>query len=104
MRSSLSEAEPRVDFFWVFLPMFSIPVSSKPISIRMPALWELRQSHRSVAGLWKDFNRIDEIHNIEEVVEPDKENNRTYEKLLPIFDLAADYQAKISESLHNLEL
>jgi len=55
-------------------------------------------------GLWKDFNRIDEVHKIEEVVEPDRENNRAYEKLLPIFDLATDYQARISESLHNLEL
>ena len=55
-------------------------------------------------GLWKDFNRIDEIHKIEELVEPVKENNRVYEKLLPIFDLAADYQARISDSLHNLNL
>jgi len=54
--------------------------------------------------LWNDFNRIDEIHKVENVVEPDKENNQVYEKLLPIFDLAADYQARISESLHNLEL
>jgi len=53
--------------------------------------------------LWEDFNRIDDVHKIEDVVEPDKENNRIYEKLLPIFDLAADYQARISESLHNLE-
>ena len=54
--------------------------------------------------LWKDFNRIDEIHKVENIVEPDKENNRIYEKLLPIFDLAADYQARIGESLRTLEL
>jgi xylulokinase len=54
--------------------------------------------------LWKDFYRIDEIHKIEDVIDPNKENNRVYEKLLPIFDLAADYQCKISESLHNLDL
>lgn len=55
-------------------------------------------------GLWDSFSRIDEIHKIEEMVEPDKENNWVYEKLLPIFDLAADYQSKISESLHTLEI
>jgi xylulokinase len=54
--------------------------------------------------LWDSFNRIDEIHKIEEMVEPDKENNRVYEKLLPIFKLAADYQSRISESLHHLEI
>jgi xylulokinase len=53
--------------------------------------------------LWDSFNRIDEIHKIEEVVEPNKGNNQVYEKLLPIFDLAADNQARISELLHNLE-
>ena len=54
--------------------------------------------------LWEDFNRIDEIHKVEDVVEPDKANNQVYEKLLPIFDIAGDYQARISEALHNLEL
>jgi len=54
-------------------------------------------------GLWDSFNRIDGIHKIEDVVEPNGENNLVYEKLLPIFDLASDYQARISESLHNLE-
>ena len=55
-------------------------------------------------GIWEDFNRIDEIHKIENVVEPNSENNRVYEKLLPIFEQAAEFQARISESLHNLEI
>lgn len=54
--------------------------------------------------LWENFNQIDEIHKVEDVVEPDKDNNLVYEKLLPIFDLAADYQSRISEALHNLDL
>jgi xylulokinase len=55
-------------------------------------------------GLWDSFNRIDEIHQIEELVEPDPEKNRVYEKLLPVFDLAAEYQSRISEMLHGIEL
>jgi xylulokinase len=55
-------------------------------------------------GLWKDFDKIDEIHETVEVVEPDKENNLKYEKLLPVFDLAATYQAKISDALREIEL
>jgi hypothetical protein len=37
-------------------------------------------------------------------VEPDKDNNRKYEKLLPIFALSAEYQAKISDALREIKL
>jgi len=55
-------------------------------------------------GLWRDFERVDEIHEIVEVVEPDPENNRKYEALLPVFELAAQYQAKISDMLRNADI
>jgi len=51
------------------------------------------------SGLWADFSRIDEIHKVDEQVEPNKENNLTYEKLLPVFDLASGYLAKVSDAL-----
>ncbi|MEO8355491.1 MAG: FGGY-family carbohydrate kinase [Chloroflexota bacterium] len=53
-------------------------------------------------GLWESFEQIDAIHKTVEVVEPDKENNCKYEKLLPVFDLAAEYQAKISDALREV--
>lgn len=56
------------------------------------------------AGLWADFGKIDEIHQTVELVEPQHENNQKYEKLLPIFAEATEYQARISEKLHGLEL
>jgi xylulokinase len=55
-------------------------------------------------GLWPSFEKIDEIHKIVEVVEPKKENNLKYEKLLPVFEMAAEQQAKISEQLLETEL
>ena len=55
-------------------------------------------------GLWESFDMIDKIHKTIEVVEPDKENNRKYEKLIPVFDLAAQYQAKISDDLQKIEI
>jgi len=55
-------------------------------------------------GLWESFDAIDKIHQTIEVVEPDKENNRKYEKLLPVFDLAAQYQAKISDALQQVDV
>lgn len=55
-------------------------------------------------GLWQDFNKIDEIHKIIELVEPVKENNLKYEKLIPIFAEATEQLATISEQLHALEI
>ncbi len=55
-------------------------------------------------GLWPNFEKIDGIHKIIEVVEPDAVNNRKYEKLLPVFERAAEYQARISDALQEIEL
>ena len=55
-------------------------------------------------GYWDSFAKIDAIHQVIEVVVPDPENNRKYEKILPIFELAAECQAKISAALHEIEL
>lgn len=54
-------------------------------------------------GLWNGFQRIDAIHQIQEVVEPDPVNNKIYEGLLPIFNLAADSQARVSDALHTMD-
>jgi xylulokinase len=54
-------------------------------------------------GAWENFEKIDHIHKIVEVVTPDEINHRKYEKLLPVFSLAADYQAKISDALQEID-
>jgi xylulokinase len=40
-------------------------------------------------GLWDDFTKIDQIHEIEDAVEPNPKNNQVYEQLLPIFEIAS---------------
>ncbi len=50
-------------------------------------------------GAWPDFEKIDRIHEIIEVVKPDEANNRKYERLLPVFAQAIEYQAHISDGL-----
>jgi xylulokinase len=55
-------------------------------------------------GLWSDFRRIDELHRVEEVTVPDRHRNEIYEKLLPVFRTAAEYQARIGDALHQLDL
>jgi xylulokinase len=55
-------------------------------------------------GLWSDFNKIDGIHKTVEVVEPNAANNLKYEKLLPVFEQATQYQASLSDALKDLDL
>ncbi|MEJ2708450.1 MAG: FGGY-family carbohydrate kinase [Anaerolineales bacterium] len=55
-------------------------------------------------GIWQGFEKIDQIHQTIEVVEPNEENNRKYEKLLPVFNMAAESQAKIGDALQEIEL
>jgi xylulokinase len=55
-------------------------------------------------GLWPNFEKIDAIHQIVAVVEPNVDNHAKYEKLLPVFERAAEYQAKISDALQEIEL
>ncbi|MCJ7694650.1 MAG: FGGY-family carbohydrate kinase, partial [Anaerolineaceae bacterium] len=55
-------------------------------------------------GLWQDFNKIDQIHKCIEVIEPNIENNRKYEQLIPIFESASKALAQISDSLYELKI
>ncbi len=55
-------------------------------------------------GLWPDFSRIDQIHQVVERVEPVAKNNAVYEKLLPVFAAAAGCLSRVSADLHNLDL
>jgi xylulokinase len=55
-------------------------------------------------GLWDAFDQIDQVHKTLELIEPRKLNARKYEQLLPIFERAAQYQAALSDALHEVEL
>jgi xylulokinase len=55
-------------------------------------------------GLWDDFRRIDEIHQIESVSRPDAGRNTIYEALLPIYARAAEHQAELGDMLDALKI
>lgn len=48
-------------------------------------------------GLWKDFEKLDKINEVESIAEPDAENNKTYERLLPAFAKISSQQAEIAK-------
>jgi xylulokinase len=53
-------------------------------------------------GLWPDFACIDSIHKTAERVEPDPARNAVYERLLPVFEQATAYLAKVSDALREV--
>ncbi len=53
-------------------------------------------------GLWQDFTGIDAVHQTQKVLKPDPKNNRVYEQLLPIFQLASDDAAELGNLIQKL--
>lgn len=56
------------------------------------------------SGIWKDFRKIDEIHQVENIKEPKTENYEIYKKLKPVYEILRIYQAKIGESLNKISI
>ncbi len=54
-------------------------------------------------GLWKDFSRIDAVHQVQARLSPIPENVRRYRALAPLFEYARECQAALGERLHGLE-
>ena len=54
-------------------------------------------------GLWKDFSKVEDIHQIEETLEPDSANHEIYTAIEPDFELLRQFQAKLGNSLLNLD-
>jgi xylulokinase len=51
------------------------------------------------AGLWKDFSRIDSIHEVEAVEEPEPANRAAYAGLMKVFERARSDEAAICDML-----
>lgn len=56
------------------------------------------------AGLWTDFGKIDQVHEVQNIATPIAENAAAYEKLLQVFDKAAHCQAKLGDMMVDLEI
>lgn len=56
------------------------------------------------AGLWKDFSKLDDIHQVQSISRPVAANQRAYEKLLPIFVRAGEFQSRLGDLLAEVDL
>ncbi len=55
-------------------------------------------------GLWPDFGRIDQVHQLESTDRPDPARVAVYRQLLPLFDQARSAQARLGEQMAELNL
>jgi xylulokinase len=51
------------------------------------------------SGLWPDFSRLDQIHQVVSITHPIPENRAQYARLIPIYRQAADYHAELGDLL-----
>ncbi len=54
--------------------------------------------------LWNDFDKIDEVHEIEDVTNPISENVALYQKLVQVSKKASRYLAELGDDLKALEI
>jgi xylulokinase len=55
------------------------------------------------AGIWKDFQIIDEIHKVENITNPVQINVKKYKELFKIYDHIRYFQAEIGDMIKNLK-
>lgn len=55
-------------------------------------------------GLWSNFDRIDDLHTVEDRTVPDIENAKKYDKLMKVYYLASDYLSDLGDVLMGLTL
>ena len=56
------------------------------------------------AGLWKDFSKVDELHEVQSIEKPITKNVETYRSLMPAFEMVRRHQAEIGDLLHGLDI
>ncbi|MBE0698659.1 MAG: pentose kinase, partial [Anaerolineaceae bacterium] len=53
-------------------------------------------------GIWKDFQIVDQIHQVIEAVDPLAENVEIYDRLMPVFKKASHYLADLGDDVASL--
>ena len=56
------------------------------------------------SGLWDGFDRIDQVHQLEDTAVPDPRSARIYDHLLPTFRRGCQDQARLGDMLAELGL
>jgi xylulokinase len=54
------------------------------------------------AGMWKGFDKVDQVHKVQSVERPIPANVETYRRLMPAFEMVRRQQAELGELLREL--
>ena len=82
--------------------VYGVPVVKSSVDQQAAALGAAALAAVGV-GLWPDLTRVDAVHKIEDVAQPDPEHSAVYEELLPVFARAAEHQSELGEMLSELD-
>ncbi len=55
-------------------------------------------------GLWKNFDRIDELHTLEECIKPIPENVNKYQKIYEVYKIMSDNLSDIGDIMKDLDI
>jgi xylulokinase len=55
------------------------------------------------AGLWKGFEKVDEVHKVQGVQKPIPANVEKYRRLMPAFEMLRRHQAELGDLLHTID-
>jgi len=55
-------------------------------------------------GLWKNFDRIDELHTLEECIKPIPENVNKYQKIYEVYKIVSDNLSDIGDIMEDLDI
>lgn len=82
----------------IFADVYNLPILKTNIDQDAASLGAAALA-ANACGLWKGYDKINEIHITESLIKPDKKANETYEKLLPVFRKWTNELAKLGEKM-----
>ncbi len=87
----------------IYADLYNMPIIKTNIDQQAAALGAAALAGVG-AGFWKDFEIIDEIHHVVEVLNPIPANVETYDRIMPVFIKAGKYLAEIGDTVTELGL
>jgi xylulokinase len=87
----------------IYADLYKMPIIKTNIDQQAAALGAATLAGVGV-GFWKDFEIIDQIHHVVEVLDPIPANVEMYDKIMPVFIKAGKYLAEIGDTVTELGL
>jgi xylulokinase len=84
----------------IFADIYNLPILKTNIDQNAASLGAAAIA-ANACGIWNGYDRIEKIHQIESLIHPEREANRFYEKLLPIYSRWTECLAELGDLMNN---